>query len=420
MCDFKVEQTENSLQYCPQLDQRLRQPQRCPIGEPVCDGRGVDEQQAPVDQQQQPMAASAQILQQPAVSGLKPTATVKPFSVTPCAPASPVRPTTTNAAPIVHSSKIVEPNQHQSLLDDASCPGLQSANVNQRPSAAVKGLVSLVDDKATCCRSAGNSDKCSAGTVKCRTSADGATRVQASSSLSPATSTSQTRRTTTTKRAEVAPLTSFPTLQSLPDGYARVAQCAKPSSKNDEERLILNCRLLEQSTFYAGGMTSNDAKDRLRSYPVGTFVVRDSAHPRYLYSLSVKTSRGVTSIRLSYDPRGFSLDAEPEQAAMMRCFNTIHDLVAHYTAEGRRTTTAGGSGTGTSCVFLERSGRRDLPVFLTLPYLGGCGGSSTAAVSSLKHLTRLAINASLAGRNPDRLVINPTLKGYLKEYQYDM
>lgn len=204
--------------------------------------------------------------------------------------------------------------------------------------------------------------------------------------------------------------------QLFPDGYMRVASCVQPSSEADEARLKSNCHQLEQSTFYVGEMTSNDAKECLRKYPVGTFLVRNSAHPRYLYSLSVKTRRGVTSIRLAYDLNGFSLDADPDQAPMMRAFDTVVELVAHYVAEGRRVTALGA---GTSCVFMERSGRRDLPVLLSAPYLGGCGGkTATFGVSSLCHLSRIAINSSLAGRSADRLVISPSLKIYLKDYPY--
>lgn len=198
-----------------------------------------------------------------------------------------------------------------------------------------------------------------------------------------------------------------------PDGYARVTRCLQmPSSERDEERLMENCRQLEQCSFYVAQMTSNEAKDKLRYADVGTFLVRDSANPRFLYSLSVKTRRGVTSIRLAYDSRGFSLDSD--QAGLMHSFDTIVQLAAFYAVEGKSDTNAGRKN---SCVFLERSGRRDLPVFLRYPYRSGSGG---ARLSSLKHLSRLAINCALAGRNPDRLVIPPSLKAYIREYPFSV
>jgi len=233
-------------------------------------------------------------------------------------------------------------------------------------------------------------------------------------------SSSSDRRTKAASGSDASLCT--PSVKALPDGYARVARCLHqlPSSERDEERLIANCRLLEQCSFYSGSATSNDAKDWLRDSRVGTFLVRDSAHPRYLYSLSVKTRRGITSIRLAYDPRGFALDSDPDQVGLMPVFETVVELVSFYAAEGRRTA-ADGDHHGqnkSSCVFLERSGRRDLPVFLRFPHRGG--GASQSGVSSLKHLSRLSINGALDGRCPDRLVIQPSLKEYLKQYPYDI
>ena len=111
---------------------------------------------------------------------------------------------------------------------------------------------------------------------------------------------------------------------SVPDGYSRVARCLQPAvtSERDEQRLIANCLQLDDSQFYVAELSSTDAKRRLRCCTSGTFLVRDSAHPRHLYSLTVRTQRGITSIRTVYDVDGFRLDSDPEQVSAV-----LHQLV---------------------------------------------------------------------------------------------
>jgi len=123
------------------------------------------------------------------------------------------------------------------------------------------------------------------------------------------------RGTATQQQSSASSSSSSSTSGSLPDGYSRVARCLRPehTSERDERRLVANCHQLNDSQFYVAELSSTDAKQRLSCCPAGTFLVRDSAHPRHLYSLTVKTPRGVTSIRTVYDSEGFRLDSEPDQ-----------------------------------------------------------------------------------------------------------
>ena len=108
----------------------------------------------------------------------------------------------------------------------------------------------------------------------------------------------------------------------MPDGYWRVARSVQTSSERDVERLVANCRQLDDSPFYVGGeLTAATARRRLRAAATGTFLVRDSGHPAHLYSLSVKTPRGVTSIRTVYDVGAFRLDCDPEQVRTTTHYN---------------------------------------------------------------------------------------------------
>ena len=104
----------------------------------------------------------------------------------------------------------------------------------------------------------------------------------------------------------------------MPDGYSRAVRGGGGgvhTSERDAELLLVTSRQLDDSEFYAAGgsVTAADARHRLRSCAVGTFVVRDSADPAHLYSLSVRTARRVTAIRIVYDQQRFRLDSDPQQ-----------------------------------------------------------------------------------------------------------
>ena len=111
----------------------------------------------------------------------------------------------------------------------------------------------------------------------------------------------------------------------MPDGYSRVARSVAcvHTSQRDAQRLLVNCVQLSDSQFYVAELSSTGARRRLRACVPGTFIVRDSAHPGHLYSLSVRTPRGVTSIRTVYDVDGFRLDSDPEQVRRNASYNRI-------------------------------------------------------------------------------------------------
>jgi len=215
--------------------------------------------------------------------------------------------------------------------------------------------------------------------------------------------------------------------------YSRVASFL-PSW--DVERLESAYRLLDTCGFYYGRMTIDEATERLSRWPVGAFLLRDSSDPRYLFSLSVQTCRGTTSIRMSYHSGLFRLDCSEKQEHMMPTFDCPLRLVAHYVrlCSGGGGGTRGGdraspSSTATggvhrhrhSYVLLESSGRRDTPVLLLQPY--------RERPPSLAHLCRRTIQRSLyrggcgdSGRDKavDRLQLQPSMKTYLKQYPYDL
>ena len=185
----------------------------------------------------------------------------------------------------------------------------------------------------------------------------------------------------------------------------------------DAERLESVYSRLSQCDFYYGRLSLEDAAERLRHTEVGTFLLRDSTSHNYLFSISVQTCRGTTSIRIVYHAGLFHLDCSAEQEHLMPTFDCALRLVVHYVricCERRRP--------ASSYVFLESSGRRDTPVVLRRPLY--------RQVARLTHLCRRVVHRTLS-RGPrrsepqrhclvDRLQLIPSLKNYLKDYPYEL
>jgi len=98
------------------------------------------------------------------------------------------------------------------------------------------------------------------------------------------------------------------------------------------------------------------------------------------------------------------------QAGSMPSFESVVALVDHYVDEAR--TSPGGAVRHSSCVFVDRTGRRDVPVVLSTPF--------RSRPTSLRHLSRLAVNAALQGRDVDRLCLVPSLRNYLRQHPFSV
>lgn len=183
------------------------------------------------------------------------------------------------------------------------------------------------------------------------------------------------------------------------------APAALSAYSNDFERLRGTQSALKTCGFYYEGITWQRASELLRGASVGTFLVRESADPRHLYSLSVQTDRGPTSVRIHYSGGRFRLDCEDNLIHSMPTFDCVLKLVEHYV---RLSQTAKGK----SCVWLDGSGKRDLKVRLYRPLY--------RRVPSLQHAARTACRAILTknGLSEDDLDLPSVVKDYLKDYPY--
>ncbi|XP_041035998.1 suppressor of cytokine signaling 3-like, partial [Carcharodon carcharias] len=147
---------------------------------------------------------------------------------------------------------------------------------------------------------------------------------------------------------------------------------------------------LESSGFYWAALSGAEATWRLSRQPVGTFLLRDSADPRHLFTLSVRTEAGITNLRVrqrrasaSGEGGAFYLETEGGgPAAPAAAYNCVVKLADHYVRL---------SGEGAALV--RRQGGRGrghdpLPLLLRRPLL--------CKVATLQDLCRRALNLHLA------------------------
>ncbi|XP_028934570.2 suppressor of cytokine signaling 2 isoform X1 [Ornithorhynchus anatinus] len=158
-------------------------------------------------------------------------------------------------------------------------------------------------------------------------------------------------------------------------------------------------RELTHTGWYWGNMTVNEAKEKLKDAPEGTFLIRDSSHSDYLLTISVKTSAGPTNLRIEYQDGKFRLDSIICIKSRLKQFDSVAHLIEYYVrmCKDKRT----GSETprnGTVHLYLTK------PLYTSTP--------------SLQHLCRLTINKCTS--KIWELPLPTRLKDYLKEYQYQV
>lgn len=152
-------------------------------------------------------------------------------------------------------------------------------------------------------------------------------------------------------------------------------------------------------------MTASEARDALSGTSEGTFLVRDSSHPLYLFTLSIKTQRGPTNVRVEYDSGRFRLDSSFPARSCLLSFSALPSLVQHYASTSQEE---------------ERKAEdlhvvsKDNGVLLKLrkPL------HRPQAFPTLQHLTRLAINRHTDSNT--QLPLPRPLLLYLQEYPFQV
>lgn len=145
----------------------------------------------------------------------------------------------------------------------------------------------------------------------------------------------------------------------------------------DFERVETALERLEASGFYWGSLSGAEAKRLLSPHPPGAFLVRDSSDHRHLFTLSLRTSSGITNLRIQQQGAAFHLETLPG-APRPPAFACVVQLVEHYLAQD--------GPPGPPC-YLEAQGSRPEPLALARPL--------RCKVATLQELCRRAVRASV-------------------------
>ncbi|GFO41834.1 suppressor of cytokine signaling 2 [Plakobranchus ocellatus] len=177
---------------------------------------------------------------------------------------------------------------------------------------------------------------------------------------------------------------------------------------NDLQKLQVTHNELEQSCFFFGDTDSDTARRLLRRASVGTFLVRNSSDSRFLYSLSMMTERGATSVRIVYENGLFQFDCDQRIKDAMPRFESVLALLDFYVLLSQE-------GGNQVWRWEESSGNKHMKMTLLKP--------KRSSVPSLAHLTRVKVNQCLENvffphLSVDRLHISSKLKDFLKAYPY--
>lgn len=199
--------------------------------------------------------------------------------------------------------------------------------------------------------------------------------------------------------------------------------------EQDLSRLRKTDAHLRLSGWYYEDLTWQESQRVLKNTPPGTFLIRNSSDHKFLYSLSVQTLKGPTSIRLHYNSGLFRLDAAPTLAPHMPVFDCVVKLVEYYVQvtpgrdrsehEEQKTDTGVWTKGARGHVWVDALGGPHSPVEVRRPLL--------SAPPKLAHAARLAVWGALRKAAPTTLPLQSPvrqlglplpLQDYLEEYPY--
>jgi len=107
-------------------------------------------------------------------------------------------------------------------------------------------------------------------------------------------------------------------------------KCSSPSDKvtyKPEAVSVSSC------DYYHGPISWQESSELLEDCAEGTFLVRDSQDPQFLYSLSFQRGKkegGPTSVRIRQDKGRWSLDSQESIHHLMPSFSSTVDLIKYY------------------------------------------------------------------------------------------
>uniref|UniRef100_A0AAZ3QTD6 Cytokine-inducible SH2-containing protein n=1 Tax=Oncorhynchus tshawytscha TaxID=74940 RepID=A0AAZ3QTD6_ONCTS len=173
---------------------------------------------------------------------------------------------------------------------------------------------------------------------------------------------------------------------------------------------LINFDLSLFAGWYWGAITAGQAHAALQAASEGAFLIRDSSHPLYMLTLSVRTARGPTSIRIQYSGARFLLDSSSPARPSILSFPDVPSMVQYYVGPTRKVQK--GKVEETHGVQPAQRTVQESTVVLKLKR----ALHKPQAFPSLQHLTRLTINRSTGC--PDQLPLPRPLVRYLQDYPF--
>uniref|UniRef100_A0A3B3ZQ59 Uncharacterized protein n=1 Tax=Periophthalmus magnuspinnatus TaxID=409849 RepID=A0A3B3ZQ59_9GOBI len=158
--------------------------------------------------------------------------------------------------------------------------------------------------------------------------------------------------------------------------------------------------------WYWGAVTAAQAHAALQEASEGAFLIRDSAHPMYMLTLSVRTVRGPTSIRIQYKGSRFLLDSSSPARPSLSTFPNIPSLVQHYMGPEKHDEEKKEEDNTNSKSIQDSSIVLKLKRAVYKPQ----------GLPSLQHLTRLVINRHTDC--PESLPLPGPLLRYVQDYPF--
>lgn len=123
--------------------------------------------------------------------------------------------------------------------------------------------------------------------------------------------------------------------QALREVDAELPTHLHPFNSAEQYRLVRQThQQLQHSGFYWGALTMEEAHTMLSDAPLGTFLIRDSVQPDVFFTLSYRSDKAPTSVRVLLNKDLlFSLHGSH------KTFPSLFALLAHYTGSSCKLTT---------------------------------------------------------------------------------
>ncbi|KAE8593793.1 hypothetical protein XENTR_v10019320 [Xenopus tropicalis] len=168
----------------------------------------------------------------------------------------------------------------------------------------------------------------------------------------------------------------------------------------DYERVETALERLEASGYYWSTLSGTEAKKLLSDQPVGSFLIRDSSDHHHLFTLSLRTSAGITNLRIKLEGPSFYLETVAG-AESPHTFPCVVKLVEHY----MRLTAAGES--DSNLCYIEGNDQ-PVPLMLTQPL--NCKVVSLQYLCKRTVVANMPAEASSSGENMEELPVSKMLR----------